>query len=193
MASAVGLPSATAPLTARIRHGRHLHHPGSGEERRPRTLRQSSEAIQSFSEAEALQEVGWVHEHELASVDSCLLVIFSQCSVSVHEEILMLVVLRGDSDLDDRDAKCAPRSSQKASSQTKLVVSSCFFRLVHMLNSHRVLKKKLRIALCFLFTLFVLSSQQGRNSNPQQKCETKKEIQQPRSETLSSLKKEART
>lgn len=59
---------------------------------------------------------------------------------------------RSKSDLDDRDAKGAPRSSQKASSQTKLV--------------------------------------QGRNSNPQQKCETKKEIQQPRSETQSSLKKE---
>ncbi|KAG0541495.1 hypothetical protein BDA96_02G021500 [Sorghum bicolor] len=59
---------------------------------------------------------------------------------------------RSKSDLDDREAKCAPRSSQKASSQTKLV--------------------------------------QSRNSNPQQKCETKKEIQQPRSETQSSLKKE---
>jgi len=97
MASAVGLPSATAPLTARIRHGRHLHHPGSGEERRPRTLRQSSEAIQSFSEAEALQEVGWVHEHELASADFLVLVTFSQCSRSGK---FFCYWLRGGSDFE---------------------------------------------------------------------------------------------
>ena len=112
-----------------------------GHAHEPFVVRAAKPSSPSARQKRSKRLVGWVHEHELASVDSCLLVIFSQCSVSVHEEILMLVVLRGDSDLDDRDAKCAPRSSQKASSQTKLVVSSCFFRLVHMLNSHRVLKK----------------------------------------------------
>ncbi|TKW30289.1 hypothetical protein SEVIR_2G026400v4 [Setaria viridis] len=57
---------------------------------------------------------------------------------------------RSKSDLGDKDAKGALRSSQKTSNQTKL---------------------------------------QGKNSNPQQKCEAKKGIQ-PRSETQNSLKKE---
>ncbi|RCV09364.1 hypothetical protein SETIT_2G021700v2 [Setaria italica] len=58
---------------------------------------------------------------------------------------------RSKSDLGDKDAKGALRSSQKTSNQTRLV--------------------------------------QGKNSNPQQKCEAKKGIQ-PRSETQNSLKKE---
>ncbi|RCV09363.1 hypothetical protein SETIT_2G021700v2 [Setaria italica] len=57
---------------------------------------------------------------------------------------------RSKSDLGDKDAKGALRSSQKTSNQTRL---------------------------------------QGKNSNPQQKCEAKKGIQ-PRSETQNSLKKE---